>query len=134
MIRPLRKAHRLTVTMLAVIVPAMLAVVLTHRHAISAMAGDSKPSPFAIRLASTTVDRRLLEIAAPIASMPEVLVYWSTRDATTLDAHAVLLGRLDGSTTRVGVSSNLHGGRILLYSPPLGKILAQQDLPDGSSP
>jgi hypothetical protein len=126
-IRPLRSAHRLLVTLLAVAVPAMLIIVLMHRQLPAANMRESGPALPSIRIATQAGGKRILDIGLP-ADTPEVLAYWVAPGHATVDASAVLLGRLDRERSSLELPMGFQDGQIALYSLPLNRILAQQTL------
>ena len=133
MIRPLRRTHRGVVTLLAATVPAALVVILLQRPPAAALAQPPEASPFSIS-APADIDGHRQVVITAAADRPEVLVYWATSESSAIDAQAMLIGRLDSATTRLSIPDDLRGGQVLLFSPPLNRIVATLTLPSGTVP
>jgi hypothetical protein len=131
MIRPLRHAHRTLLTLLAATVPATLVTILLHRPPAASIGQSSPASTFSIDVQPEPGGRRVT-ITAP-ANRPEVLVYWAPSEVSVIDRQAVLIGRLDGAITQLAIPDDLRTGQLLLFSPPLSRIVARQALPAGAT-
>ena len=133
MIQPLRSAHRLTFSVLAAVLPALIFTGLIARHPVNVNA--AKPSLSGRYLQSTNgtvmlqIDKGTLRvIATEKFNSPETLVYLSAR--TTLDPSARLLGRLNAEVLN---NFQLPGPEenprfVIFYSPALSTVVDSADV------
>jgi hypothetical protein len=133
MIQPLRFAHRLTFSVLAVVLPTLIFTGLIARH--PPRANAAKPSFSGRYLQSTNgtvmlqIDKGTLKvIATEKFNSPETLVYLSI--SGKLDSNARLLG-----TLKAEVLNNLHLPEseenprfVILYSPALSSVVDSADI------
>lgn len=133
MIQPLRTAHRRIFTVLAVLLPSIIVVGLSERHAL-VRAKESSISQRATRLSAASAfwekntlstefssDPSNLDIVQlflkPVQELrdPDLLLYW-TAEARAQDlSHARLLGALVGDRA-YSLTRAEHRGYLLLYS------------------
>jgi hypothetical protein len=139
-IRPLRRAHRAIVTVLAVALPLAFVQALRGRNPVpagelSAAVLGSAPRADLPRLVglraldgvrleqrvfATPEGRLSVEVSlAPASAAPDALLYWAAADpgpAAGLPEHALLLGRLAGATRFALPPDAAGGGWLVVYS------------------
>ena len=133
MIQPLRFAHRLTFSVLAVVLPTLIFTGLIARH--PAHTNAAKPSLSDRYLQSTNgtvmlqIDKGTLRvIATEKFNSPETLVYLSAR--STIDSNARLLGRLDAEVLNYFrlPESEENPRFVIFYSPALSTVVDSADV------
>ena len=127
MIRPLRRAHRAIVTMLALVLPVLVVAALAARREIPASTRFAGLSPRRATFegegpgAIVRWEKRLEQLPAP-----DVLVYWSGEpvSGSVLPRDAVLVGRFVPDVLPSPASRS--AGYLILYS------LAHQEVIDAA--
>jgi hypothetical protein len=133
-IRVLRAAHRYLTTALAVAVPPALIVVLAQRTpAADVHPPATEPGAFSAVVETAADGSRAVQLRGPSAALPETLAYWSRSEAASMGRDAMLLGALHGSATVLALPPGSRGGEILVYSPPLQRVLAHLPI-EGAAP
>jgi hypothetical protein len=133
MIQPLRSAHRLTFSVLAVVLPALIFTGLIARH--PDRNNSTKPSLYGRYLKSTNgtvmlqIDKGTLRVSATDRfNSPETLVYLSAR--SSIDSKARLLGRLNSEVlNNFQLPESEENSRfVIFYSPALSSVVDGADV------
>jgi hypothetical protein len=154
MIRSLRRRHRLLITLLAVVVPAVFVLALAARPTMPRVAelpgavppfpspapvagqwdGLFEPLPVTLRLLEGTAGRWVELVARRPLAEPDPLLYWSSGGAVVgaaLPGDAVLLGRLgDGP---LALPAEAEVGEMVIYSLAHYEVAAAAPLPPVAS-